>query len=132
MNREYTSKELLGINKKSFELPYNNGSIWCEHLDSMGELETEVIAKFSEDKKAFTRPSVSSYMIICLNETIVTKAIVEVIYDILHNSQKRFSKVVFVGVPRKWVNPLLKLSDCGAVIQFTNDYERAKEMLWGR
>ncbi len=25
-----------GIEKKSFELYYNGGSIWCEHLDGMG------------------------------------------------------------------------------------------------
>lgn len=57
-------KEQAGINKKSFELNYNGGTIWCEHLDSMGNLETEVINKFKEDYKTFCRPSVSSYMML--------------------------------------------------------------------
>ena len=66
-------KEQAGINKKSFELNYNGGTIWCEHLDSMGNLETEVINKFKEDYKSFSRPSVSSYMIINLDETNVSE-----------------------------------------------------------
>ena len=33
------------IKKKSFELNYNGGTIWCEHLDVMGTSEDEVIAK---------------------------------------------------------------------------------------
>lgn len=27
-----------GMNKKSFELPYNGGTIWCEHLDGMARM----------------------------------------------------------------------------------------------
>ena len=70
--------EQAGKNKKSFELNYNGGTIWCEHLDSMGAFEEEVIKKFLEDKKSFTRPSVSSYMIINLDETDITENIVNV------------------------------------------------------
>lgn len=42
--------EQAGKNKKSFELNYNGGTIWCEHLDSMGAFEEEVIKKFLDDK----------------------------------------------------------------------------------
>lgn len=44
-------KEQAGMKKKSFELNYNGGTIWCEHLDSMGNMEAEVIKKFEEDSK---------------------------------------------------------------------------------
>lgn len=33
--------------KKSFELNYNGGTIWCEHLDGMGTFEDEVTAKYN-------------------------------------------------------------------------------------
>ena len=74
-------KEQAGLNKKSFEINYNGGTIWCEHLDSMGNMEAEVINKFKEDYKTFSRPSVSSYMIINLDETIVSEQIVECIVN---------------------------------------------------
>ena len=35
------------INKKSFELNCNGGTIWCEHLDGMGSREDEVIKKYN-------------------------------------------------------------------------------------
>ena len=38
-----------GIKKKSFELYYNGGSIWCEHLDGMGLCKEKVIEKFLDD-----------------------------------------------------------------------------------
>ena len=44
-----------GLNKKSFELNFNGGSLWAEHLDSMGGYETKVINKFLSDYKTFCR-----------------------------------------------------------------------------
>ena len=38
-----------GIKKKSFELNYRGGTIWCEHLDGMGGYEDEVIRKMQND-----------------------------------------------------------------------------------
>ena len=32
------------MRRKSFELNYNGGTIWCEHLDGMGACEAEAIA----------------------------------------------------------------------------------------
>lgn len=90
-----------GINKKSFELNFNGGTLWAEHLDSMGDLEEEVIEKFLADYKSFSRPSVSAFMIINLDETIVTEKIIECIVDSLVECKKHFMKIAFVGVPKK-------------------------------
>ena len=46
-----------GANKKVSKRKKETGTIWCEHLDSMGNLEKEVIHKFREDYKTFSRPS---------------------------------------------------------------------------
>lgn len=46
-------KQEAAIKKKSFELNYHDGAIWCEHLDGMGHYEDEVIATFLEDKRLF-------------------------------------------------------------------------------
>ena len=94
-------KEQAGINKKSFELNYNGGTIWCEHLDSMGNLETEVINKFKEDYKSFSRPSVSSYMIINLDETNVFEKIAECIANGIIKCKKSYMKIAIVGVGKK-------------------------------
>ena len=42
-----------GKNKMSFELDFKGGKIWCEHLDSMGSHEDEVIEKFQKDSVTF-------------------------------------------------------------------------------
>ncbi len=90
------------IKKKSFELNYNGGTIRCEHLDGMGTFEDEVIAKFTEDKRLFSRPSVSSFMIIDLDETDITQHIVNTIVDAILESNKVFKKIAFVGVEKHW------------------------------
>lgn len=121
-------KERAGINKKSFELNYNGGTIWCEHLDSMGNLEAEVINKFQEDYKTFSRPSVSSYMIINLDETIVSEPIAECIVNGIMECTKRFKKIAFVGVCKKEQKQFEKLKNrSGIVVSYLKDYEKAKE-----
>lgn len=119
-----------GLNKKSFELNYNGGTIWCEHLDSMGDLEQEVIEKFSADYKIFSRPSVSSYMIINLDETIVTSQIVECIVNSIIECPKRFMKIAFLGIAKREQKRFEKIKkDTGTIISFLNDYEKAKEWI---
>lgn len=120
-----------GIRKKSFELYYNGGSIWCEHLDSMGAYKEKVIEKFRGDIKAFSRPSMTSFMIINLDETEIDGDIISVITDSIINCGKRFMKIAFVGVAYH--------SDCrafrkiqretGCAVSFFSDYEKAKEWL---
>ncbi len=123
-------KEQAGLNKKSFELNYNGGTIWCEHLDSMGDMETEVINKFGEDCKTFCRPSVSSYMIINLDETIVSDRIAECIVNGIIECKKRFMKIAFVGVGKKEQKQFEKIGEeSGVMVSYFKDYEKAKEWI---
>lgn len=125
-------KEQAGRNKKSFELNYNGGTIWCEHLDSMGDMETEVINKFWEDYKTFCRPSASSYMIINLDETTVTDRIAACIVNGIIECKKRFMKIAFVGVGKKEQKSFEKIrEESGIMVSYFKDYEKAKEwVLW--
>lgn len=119
---------MAAINKKSFELNYNGGTIWCEHLDGMGDHEQEVIEKFKTDLPKLQRPSVSSYMIINLDETMITEAIENVIVDSLAEGNKQFRKIAFVGVDRKHRIKFQKIHDRNeAFVEFLDDYEEAKE-----
>lgn len=123
-------KELAGKNKKSFELNYNGGTIWCEHLDSMGSLEQEVIEKFQADYKTFIRPSVSSFMIINLDETTVSDKIIDCIVHGILECPKRFMKIAFVGVAKKQQKFFGSINkEAGIIVAFLNDYEKAKEWI---
>ncbi len=123
-------KEHSGLKKKSFELNYNGGTIWCEHLDALGNLEQEVIDKFSSDITLFSRPSVSSYMIINLDETVITERIVNHIIDEIENCPKKCRKIAFVGVKRIWKKDLKCIqTNTGAIVSFIDDYEKAKEWI---
>lgn len=120
-----------GIKKKSFELYFNGGSIWCEHLDGMSDEKEKVIEKFLNDKKFFCRPSMTSFIIIDFDETIFDDEILSVIFDTLANSQKRFMKIAFVGVSR--FADRNKLKDISLIkhcpVDFFDDYEKAKVWL---
>jgi len=116
------------INKKSFELNYNGGTIWCEHLDGMGDREQDVIDKFKGDLPKLRRPSVSSSMIINLDETMITEAIENEIVNGLLVCNKQFRKIAFVGVSRKHHTKFKEIHDrTGALVKYLNDYEKAKE-----
>ena len=119
-----------GIRKKSFELNYNGGTIWCEHLDGMGACENEVISKFIGDKKSFSRPSVSSFMIINLDKTDITGQIAETIVNCISDTEKLIRKIAFVGVEKRWQRSFGVLKKKGIVISFISDYEKAKEWLF--
>ncbi len=119
-----------GIEKKSFELPYNGGQIWCEHLDGMGKFETEVIRKFTKDKSSFSRPSVSSLMIINLDRTDITENIAGTIVTNILEIDKVFKKIAFVGVNIRWRKAFGDLKRKGISIKFLSDYEKAKEWMF--
>lgn len=121
------SIQQAAIRKKSFELNFNGGTIWCEHLDGMGTSEDEVIAKFNEDKREFSRPSVSSFMIIDLDKTDITGQIVTMITDTILESDKLFRKIAFVGVERHWHKQLGRVMQKRIAVRFIDDYEKAKE-----
>ena len=124
------AKEQAGIRKQSFELYYNGGAIWCEHLDSMGNQEEEIIRKCRQDSKTFRRPSVSSYMIVNLDQTTLTVPIADCIIDCAGSGPKRFMKIALVGVEKKQHKFFNRLKTAGIVIAFFEDYEKAKEWLF--
>ena len=117
-----------GNRKKSFELYFNGGSIWCEHLDSMGNQKEMVIEKFLGDKKSFCRPSMTSFMIINLDETAIDADIISCITDTIIRSPKRFMKIAFVGVKkigdRNYLRVLSQKKGCP--VEFFDDFEKAK------
>lgn len=116
------------IKKKSFELNFNGGTIWCEHLDGMGSCEGEVIRKFLQDKDRLSRPSVSSSMIINLDETCITEAIEQCIIDGIIDNKKHFRKIAFVGVEMEHQAGFREIQrKTGTVCSFLNDFEKAKE-----
>jgi len=94
----------------------------------MRPCEQEVIEKFEADLPVLQRPSVSSSMIINLDETLITDAIREVIVSHLTAASKRFKKIAFVGVDRRhWPSFDIIHHDTGAALAYFDDYEKAKE-----
>ena len=124
------SIQQAAMEKKSFELHYHGGTIWCEHLDGMGTYEDEVTVKFDSDKSIFSKPSVSSHMLINLDKTDITERIVEMIVSTILASDKLFRRIAFVGVKSRWRKPLRTIETRGIPVHFTEDYEKAKEWLF--
>ena len=119
------------INKKSFELNFYGGTIWCEHLDGMDGYEDKVLEKFNEDKRIFLRPSVSAFMIINLDKTDITENIINTITDTIMESNKIFRKIAFVGVKSlKAKRQLDRIKANGIAVGFIDDYEKAKQWLF--
>ena len=116
------------VNKKSFELNYNGGNIWCEHLDGMGNLEQKVIEKFYGDFPKMLRPSVSSFVIINIDGTVITEAIKNAIINGLTDGTKQFRRIAFVGLDRKHHKQFDEIHKRnGTIVKFWDDYEKAKE-----
>ena len=124
-------KEEAGLNKKSFELHYNGGTIWCEHLDSMSTMEKEIMEKFMEDVKQFSRPSVSAHMIINLDETTISERIRECIIRGIMECPKQFRRIAFVGVDRISRKEFQRLGEKGILVAFLKVFEKAKEWVLG-
>ena len=118
-----------GLRKKSFDLYYNGGSIWCDHLDGMGELKEQVIEKFLGDKKSFCRPSMTSFLIINLDETVIDTDIISRIVETITGTPKRFMKIAFVGVKKiADKNDFRVISHMkGCPLEFFDDFEKAKQ-----
>ncbi|MGN0686542.1 MAG: hypothetical protein ACI4KA_00380 [Oscillospiraceae bacterium] len=128
-----TDRELImnaGIQKKSFELFYNGGSIWCEHLDAMGCCADEVKDKFLNDYKTFSKPSMTSFMIINLDNTELFDDVISCITDTIIHSAKRYVKIAFVGIKkskRSAFRTIQRLKGCA--VNFFDDYEKAKQWI---
>lgn len=90
----------LGLNKKSFQMPYNGGEIWFEHLDGIND-EAQLKQKFEQDLIQIIKPSTSSFIAINLDETIVNQEMMAFILEKLYSLDKLLRKVVFVGLNTK-------------------------------
>ncbi len=117
-----------GIRKKSFELCYGGGTIWCEHLDGMGDAAQLVIEKLQNDAPRFSRPSVSSRFIVNVDETELSPALAQQIADTLLHSPKRIMKLALVGVPKGLRGAFDRIAvEKQCAVAFFADYEKAKE-----
>lgn len=129
MNKYMNVNTEAGLRKKSFELYYSGESIWCEHLDSMGDMKDKVIEKFLEDKKTFCRPSMTSFIIINLDQTETDPEIISCIKETMISTPKRIMKLAFVGVTKAIdKNDLRVISQKkGCPMEFFEDFEKAKK-----
>lgn len=118
----------LGMNKKSFSLFYNNGEIWCEHLDSLYDKRELVIDKFNQDIKTISKPSTSSFIALNLDETDVDKELLEYIICSLNSIDKPLKKLAIVGLSFKMKKHLKGISS-KCEIRCIDDFEKAKQWL---
>ena len=120
----------LGIYKKSFPLFFHGGEIWIEHLDALPD-EAALKRKFRQDILQIKRPSSSSLIAVNLDETKVTKEILDYILNAFASCNRPLRKVVFVGLPFRMKRYLKKQ---GARVPFTmaciDDFEKAKIALF--
>ena len=125
-------REPVGVNKKSFSMFFGGGEIWFEHLDGLYGYTQLAIEKFEKDYLEFRRPSLPSLIAINLDETDVNEKLIHTITEKLLRGEKRFTRVVFVGV-----NGVVKrnikslLGKAPFACNFINDFEKAKEWLIG-
>ncbi|MBE5960376.1 MAG: hypothetical protein E7256_03155 [Lachnospiraceae bacterium] len=125
-------EELPGYKKKSFSLFFAGSEIWAEHLDGMYQYADGVIQKFLEDALTFRQPSKPSLFAINLDETEVDERIEDAIALELASRKKYFTRVVFVGLPRKKQKTVQKKIDSMGrtfALAFMDDFEKAKEWL---
>lgn len=121
-------KYLLGLNKKSFSLPYNGGDIWCEHLDSLCDKRELLLEKFKNDLVMIAKPSTSSFIAVNLDETDVDKELLDEIYQAFSSLNKSIRKVVFVGLEPEMKRYVRRLR-ANFVVTCLDDFEKAKEWL---
>ncbi|ADL51187.1 hypothetical protein [Clostridium cellulovorans] len=135
--KDILAKDLPGTHKKSFAMYFGGGEIWFEHLDGMYSFTDEVIQKFIYDTRNITRPSAPSLIAVNLDETVVTKKIVDLITDIYIKNTRYIHKVVFVGMD-SYSQKLMKkvfgnrVGEYEFSVNYINDFEKAKEWLVGK
>lgn len=120
-----------GLRKKSFSLPYNNGMIWCEHLDSLVDRKDAVIKKFDQDVLRLQRPSESSLVIVNLDETFVDEELLSHIIDAFVNMPKQLRKIAFIGLTGKQrLHIAYQNRNVPFEMKCIDDFEEAKEWLF--
>lgn len=124
------ARELPGFKKKSFAIPFGGAEVWCEHLDGIHEYTELAIEKLHNDYNEFKRPSMPSLIIIDVDETVVSDALVEEIAKTLLSDGKVITRVCFVGADRKLKKKFTAaLKDARFVLGFNRDYQKAKEFM---
>ena len=76
-------KELPGVKKKSFSLPFRGGEIWFEHLDGMYQYTELVLDKLQNDSHTFLLPSKPAHIAFVLDETLITADLIDQIAHLL-------------------------------------------------
>ena len=124
-------QNLPGVKKKSFVLPFSGGEIWFEHLDGMYQYTDLVLEKLKEDSCIFLLPSKPSQIGFVLDETLVTKGLVDEIVKLLCDDRKVFLRVCFIGTNRRIKKMFCNALNgkCNFSFSFINDFEQAKEWL---
>lgn len=136
-HNDILAKDLPGTRKKSFSLWFGGAEIWFEHLDGMYEFTDEVMKKFIDDTINIRKPSSPSLIAINLDETLVNEKIVSLITDTYIENTRHIYKVVFIGLDsfsRKMVKKAFKKreGEYQFIVNYMNDFEKAKEWLVGR
>ena len=126
-----TPETLPGVKKESFSLPFGGGEIWFEHLDGMYQYTDLVLAKLRNDSHTFLLPSKPSHIGFVLDETLITKNLVDEIVNLLCDERKKYMRVCFIGTDRKSEKQFrLRLNGrSNFAFCFINDLEKAKEWL---
>lgn len=125
-----TLQEPIGKNKKSLSLFFGGGEIWFEHLDALYTDTDLALEKLERDYQECKRPSRPSLLAINLDETKVNDRLIDAIAEKLLYGEKRFRRVVFVGVDRNDRKKIERvLREASFICNFINDFEKAKEWL---
>lgn len=111
---------------------FGGGEIWFEHLDGIYGYTNLAIEKLEKDYQEFKRPSLPSLIAINLDETEVNDRLLQAVTEKLLHGEKRFTRVVFVGVNRSEIRKIKHLlQEASFIYNFINDFEKAKEWLIG-
>lgn len=106
------------------------GAVGSSFYVDMGKVGITYFIGAEFRDKGYSRPSISSFMIINLDKTIISEQIADVIISGLLASNKLFRKVAFVGVDKNWQKEFVKIKAKGTIITFLFDYEKAKEWVF--
>lgn len=122
------------IVRKSFALPYGGGMIWCEELDTLGEHEAIVRAKFDAEMETIRKPSSPGLVALHVKDTQVDNALAEHFLSAFRGAEGRVQRLAVIGLGRKPKNHIKKLIAMEPVrfaIAFFEDYEEGKGWLAG-
>lgn len=130
---EEEEKVLLGQKKKSFVLNYNNGTIWCEHLDSLLDQEEIVLDKLKGDLQTLNGNNMPSFVAVTLDETKTSKELLSQIATLFMELRHPIRKICFIGLDHSAEKTLSRLFSSNMrtnfIYSFTDDFEKAKEWL---